>query len=162
MSSAESVLDLESQKKRWEKYRAELIAHYGGEIDAAKKLYAIFAPVFFAVSLAFLKDMVDWQAADYKWVVYTSWGCFVLVIALTLISHLLSAEQALKQLHLYDDHFNRTNKMLDAEPNSPGYLKSSRLLGRNDRWLRFLRYASAVLFLSALVLLIVFIGLNNA
>lgn len=161
MYTAEIELSPERQGQIWDKYRDELIAHYGGEIDAAKKLYAVFAPVFFAVSMAFLKDIVDWPTAAHKGLIFASWGGLIAVIALTLLSHLLSAEQALKQLHIFNGHFARTRRMLSLETDSPEYQVSQRLQERNNSWLRLIRNSSAGLFLAALVLLILFIGLNN-
>ena len=152
----------ETDLEKWTKYRTELMTHYGGEIDAAKRLYATFAPVFFAVSLAFLKDIVNWPEAAHKWLVYTSWSCFVLVITLTLVSYLASAEAAIKQFGLYNDFFTATGRMLSKEVDSQNYRASRRLQKRSDKWLRRNRFVSAFIFFAAMVLLVVFIGLNNA
>jgi hypothetical protein len=160
MSTTAAGLDPNRHRERWNQYRAELIAHYSGEFNAAKKLYATFAPVFFAVSLAFLKDLVNLPTANHKWMIFTSWGCFIVVIALTLGSHITSGEQALKQFRLYDDFYAKSKKMLDAETDSPEFQVSQRLRESNTQHLSCLRNISGFLFLAALVMLVVFIGEN--
>jgi hypothetical protein len=86
-------------------------------IESRQKSYEQFDKAIFllsgeglTVSLAILKNIIPFKTAITKCLLVTSWLCFVIPLALTLVSFICSQKALERQIELTDDYFQKNDK----------------------------------------------------
>lgn len=100
------------------------------------------------LSLAFIKDVVLFEKAEVTGLLVTSWWLFGCAIVSTLLSFIASQLGIRKQLTYADKYYLHEKNEYLAKRNIPARLTD------------FLNYASAILFVAALIFTIIFVSEN--
>lgn len=101
------------------------------------------------ISLTFTKYVVPLQSAAYLWTLRLSWVLFTLAIISTLCSFLLSQCGIKTQLRHAEKYYLERKDEFLAKGN------------RAARYTERAAYASAILFVGAIILLVLFVSLNS-
>ena len=99
-------------------------------------------------SLVFIKNVVSLDKASHLWLLYCSWGVFILAIVCTLVSFLTSQQGIKKQLELNAEYYLKNNEEVINERNLP------------DQITTVLSYISVGCYIAAVSLTAGFIALN--
>ena len=99
-------------------------------------------------SLAFIKNVVSPDKVSHLWLLYCSWGVFILAIVCTLVSFLTSQQGIKKQLELNAEYYLKNNEEVINERNLP------------DQITTVLSYISVGCYIAAVSLTAGFIALN--
>jgi hypothetical protein len=101
------------------------------------------------VSIAFIKDIVDLPNSSYIGMLYTSWGFFVLTIAINMVSYIPSLK-ALKKRRRHAERYYLQNDTSVFDEKNP-----------QETLLTYLRYLSIASYIIAISLTIFFVMLNG-
>jgi hypothetical protein len=136
--------------------RMSLYASVRTELSAAReKSFELFDGAILTlssgglgVSMSVVKDVVPLAGAHFRWMLVTSWVCFAAAIVSTLVSFLMSQAAVDAQLRIAEDYYLRGNEAALERPN---------------RWSAvtlYLNLGSALFFVAAVVLTVMFVALN--
>lgn len=159
-TNMQSLEQIDEEYKRYCEYRSSLL---GSAVENQKdvvKLYQTFGTIFFAVSMAFIKDIVNLEAAGHKPLLILSWLAFLLVIILSGVAGFMSSRSDMTQYWFFDSYYRRHKRMPDMEPREQDALDNDKIRRRANAIIRGLNYGAAAAFPLALLLLIAFIGIN--
>lgn len=125
---------MKSNNDNWETTIREIRDYAQEQYD---KLIVYLSSGGLVLSVGFVKDIVDLDTAEHKWLLITSWGGFILSLILILLSH----KSAIKAMTLE----------LDEKPNESD---------RQDKITNKLNWGSFVFLIFAIVIFISFIITN--
>ena len=145
------AVDEDAKKQRWELFNEQKrqiwtdIQADSGEYD--RNLLTLSSGTL-ALSLAFIKDVVELKRAVHPWVLFCSWFAFAASILITLVSFRLSIAAQEKQLEYARQYYLEGNEK--AFSRQSWYSKA----------LAFCNHASGIAFFAGLVLTIIFAVIN--
>ena len=99
-------------------------------------------------SLVFIKNVVSPDKVSHLWLLYCSWGVFILAIVCTLVSFLTSQCGIKKQLDINKEYYLEDNEKALDQTNLPAQITT------------ILSYVSVILYITAVSLTVGFIALN--
>lgn len=128
--------------------RADLLKRQLSNSENADRAILTVSTAALGFSLAFLKDVVPIQTADYSWLLYLSWLFFPVAIIVTLLSFFTSQKAIEEQLELahkyYIEHDDEAAKL------QPKYASQTELLNRSG----------AVLLVAGLLVTCIYVFIN--
>ena len=151
---------IDDEHRRYCEYRSSLLDLAVENQREVVKLYLTFGTIFFAVSMAFIKDIVNLEMACYKPLLIMSWMSFLLVVILSGVARFVSSRNAMKQYWFYDAYYQKHERMPDVEPREAEAMINDQRHKASNTMVRGLHYGAAAAFPLALLLLIAFIAIN--
>jgi hypothetical protein len=139
---------LEDRLRVYEQYRADLLTRQLSNSENFDKSVLTLSSAGLGFSLAFIKDIVPVADAVHPWLLYVSWVGFAIAIVSTLISFHTSQKAIDRHLE-YAEEYYLQGKRESANKRS-GWARATHWLG----------LLSASVFVLAVVLTILFVGLN--
>jgi hypothetical protein len=108
---------VEARRKQHEAITAEVEKRLVANADNFDKAVLTYSSAGLALSLGFLKDFVPIHEATCSWLLYASWGFFLMAVIVTMLSYLTSQLAQRKNLaisrkynlELKDEALNETN-----------------------------------------------------
>ena len=97
-------------QKIYDTYRDEIWKRQVSNSENYDKSILTYSSAGLALSLTFLKDFAPSHKADSLWLLYLSWGSFVIAILLTIVSWLISQRGLTKQLELAEKYYLEGDK----------------------------------------------------
>lgn len=91
---------VEARKRQHDFIRSEVERRAVANAENLDKSILTYSASGLALSLGFLKDFVPLSIADGSWLLYSSWGLFLLAVVTTLISYLTSQLAQKRQLDI--------------------------------------------------------------
>ena len=156
----EILEQIDDEHRRYCEYRSSLLGLAAENQKEVDRLYLTFGTIFFAVSMAFIKDIVNLEAACYKPLLIMSWLSFLMVVILSGAAGFASSRSAMKQYWFYDAYYQKHERLPDVEPREPEALANDKKHQAGNAVIRGMSYGAAAAFPLALLLLIVFIAIN--
>lgn len=99
-------------------------------------------------SLAFIKDLVVLNDSSHVWLLFSSWGFFVIAIIMTLLSFVTSQKAIEKQLYFAEQYYLNEREEFIKKKNWMSYLTD------------WIFYSSSVVFITAVFLTVLFVKIN--
>ncbi|WP_153145323.1 hypothetical protein [Dechloromonas sp. H13] len=138
----------EFRLKLYGETRADLLKRQLSNSENVDRAILTVSTAALGFSLAFLKDVVPIQTADYVWLLYFSWTLFVLAIINTLFSFYTSQKAIDAQLELARLYYiQQDESALASKP------KFSTVTD-------FLNSAGSIIFVAGLITACIFVGIN--
>lgn len=109
-------------QKIFDAYRDEIWKRQVSNSENFDKSILTYSSAGLALSLTFLKDFAPSHKADSLWLLYLSWGSFVIAILLTVVSWLISQRGLTKQLELAEKYYLEGDKTAFGIVNRPTLL----------------------------------------
>ena len=141
----------DDQEKFFELYvkeEADLSKRDLSNVENLDKAILSLSSAGLGLSLVFIRNVVELAEASHVWILYTSWGIFVLAITSTLLSYLFGQSALNKQ----------------SEFNEKYYLEGDEDAGQQtslaSKITRFLSYVSIFTYIAAVSFTALFIALN--
>jgi len=128
--------------------RADLLKRQLSNSENADRAILSVSTAALGFSLAFLKDVVPLQTADYSWLLYLSWVFFPVAIIATLLSFFTSQKAIDEQLDLAHKYY--IEYVEEAAKLQPKYASITELCNR----------AGAVLLVAGLLVTCVYVFIN--
>ncbi len=138
----------EERKKVHAELKVELFKRQLSNSENFDKAILTYSSAGLALSLGFLKDFIPITRADASWVLFLSWGLFVIAVVATLFSFISSQFGIMKQLIINDRYYL---KMDDAA------LFESNFFARCTDWLA---YVAGIAFVVAIASSTIFVSIN--
>lgn len=138
----------EERNRLYKEFKTEIEKRQVSSSENFDKSVLTYSSWALGISIAFLKDFVPITIADYPWALYTSWIVFVLTIAATTISFLISYKGLEVSLHHAAKYY--------LEENSE-YLNKDNGYNICVTWLNLF---SAMAFIVGLIFTLVFVYAN--
>lgn len=133
----------EEYKKRIEEYKAELITVFYKSQESFEKQLSFITSGTLALSLAFIKDIVDFNTANHKWIINSGWITLAITLIINLASHLLSSKSVEKSIRdIEDEKFEELSESF------------------KNRRIEYINWATLGTLLIGVLLIILFISLN--
>jgi len=145
MTYAEVV---EERKKVHAELRNELFRRQLSNSDNFDKAILTYSSAGLALSLGFLKDLIPFSHAKCSWLLFWSWGLFVLAVVVVIVSFIFSQLGIDKQLTINEKYYLQMNDDALAERN------------RFAKWTDRLAYAAAASFVIAITFSTIFVSVN--
>ena len=140
--------DQELRLKLYGEARADLLKRQLSNSENADRAILTVSTAALGFSLAFLKNVVPIQTADYSWLLYLSWVFFPAAIIATLLSFFTSQKAIAGQLDLAHKYYIEHDE--GAAKLQPEYASITELLNR----------AGAVLLVAGLLVTCIYVFIN--
>ncbi|MDH2918851.1 MAG: hypothetical protein PXX73_06635 [Sideroxydans sp.] len=148
MTDQAQSTDQELRLKFYGETRADLLKRQLSNSENADRAILTVSTAALGFSLAFLKDVVPIQTADYSWLLYLSWVFFPAAIVATLLSFFTSQKAIAEQLDLAHKYYIEHDE--GAANLQPEYASITELLNR----------AGAVLLVVGLLVTCIYVFIN--
>lgn len=148
MTDPEQSTDHDLRLRLYGETRADLLKRQLSNSENADRAILTVSTAALGFSLAFLKDVVPIQAADYSWLLYLSWLFFPAAIIATLLSLFTSQKAIAEQMDLAHRYYIEHEE--GAANLQPEYASITEMLNR----------AGAVLLVTGLLVTCIYVFIN--
>jgi hypothetical protein len=143
-----SPAEFEARKVAYFKHAEEVNSRQRANADAFDKAILTCSTGGLALSIAFLKDIVPFSTATSLWLLFSSWGAFVLAIVSTIVAYMAAQRDIPGQLKAADRYYLQDDEAAAIERRTAQRVANS------------LTDASGFLFIAGALASVVFVGLN--
>lgn len=148
MSNESTEIEYELRLKLYAEARADLLKRQLSNSENADRAILSVSTAALGFSLAFLKDIIRLNDAEYSFLLYLSWALFVFSVIVTLLSFFTSQKAIDEQLEIAHKYYIESDS--DAIQARPKCAKITEMLNK----------VGAILLVLGLLCTCIFVGFN--
>lgn len=151
--------------KELKEYKQSLYASLSRELANFERNFLLISGAVFSFSITFLNEVITLKGAEVLWLLFVSWGCFIVSIFLMMWTYLYSANssdklnQKVGEFIMENNLFNE-NMTLSSSKEKDLRIELDSIFYNCKANLRYMRYFAVGMFVIGLVALSIFVGFN--